>query len=394
VVGRSGPGQEGPAFRRDEFRITRRSTAGRRSCELGGGVPTISFRDIEVQERESDLVGASFGRSFFVLDDYGPLREAGDAYYVAPNPPFGAVFTYYLKDGVKPAAEARREEEAKLAKDGKPVPFPGWDRLRQEEDEEKPAVVLIVKDEAGQVVRRIAAPAAKGLHRVAWNLRYPAVEPTRLEALPRESWEREAVGPMVVPGRFTVTMAKVADGITTALAGPQEFVVESLNTASLPEKDKAALLAFQEKAGELQRALMGAGAAAEDALGNIRLIKKALLDTPKSDPKLAEAARAIEKRIQDELVVLFGDRTRGTRSEPTEPALMGRVSAQLDATAPITATARRGSDRGRRIREAPGRDAASDRDRSQEAPGRPRGRRRAVDARPRRPHLEEIKRGK
>ncbi|OGD19081.1 MAG: glycosyl hydrolase [Candidatus Aminicenantes bacterium RBG_16_63_16] len=363
-------------FAGTEFGIYATIDGGKTWLKLGGGVPTISFRDIEVQERESDLVGASFGRSFFVLDDYGPLREMseeslakkaalfpvkkalqyvplrpidsdtkgclGENYYTAPNPPFGAVFTYYLKDGVKSAAEARREAEAKLVKDGKDVPFPGWDALRKEENEEKPAVVLIVEDEAGQVVRRIAALAAKGLHRVAWNLRYPAVDPPQLETARRESWERDPVGPMVVPGRFTVTLAKVADGVITALAAPQTFVVESLNLASLPEKDKAALLGFQKKAGELQRAMMGAGAAAEDGLKNLKYIRKALLDAPKADPKLAETARAIEKRIQDELAVLFGDRTRGMRSEPAEPSLMDRVSAQLDATAPITAMARRG----------------------------------------------------
>jgi photosystem II stability/assembly factor-like uncharacterized protein len=363
-------------FAGTEFGIYATLDAGKTWLKLGGGVPTISFRDIEVQERESDLVGASFGRGFYVLDDYSPLREMseeslakeaalfpvktalqyvplrpidsdakgclGEAYYTAPNPPFGAVFTYHLKDGVKSAAEARREAEAKLVKEGKPVPFPGWDALRKEENEEKPAVVLIVADEAGQVVRRIAAPAGKGLHRAAWDLRYPAVEPTRLETAPSEPWERDPVGPMVVPGRFSVTLAKVADGVTTSLAGPRTFVVEPLNLAGLPEKDKAALLDFQKKAGELQRAMMGAGAAAEDALKNIRYVKKALLETPKADPKLAEAARAIEKRIQDELVVLFGDRTRGLRSEPTEPSLMERVTAQLDATGPITATAKRG----------------------------------------------------
>jgi photosystem II stability/assembly factor-like uncharacterized protein len=363
-------------FAGTEFGIYATIDGGKTWLKLGGGVPTISFRDIEVQERESDLVGASFGRSFFVLDDYGPLREMseeslakeaalfpvkkalqyvplrpidsdtkgclGENYYAAPNPPFGAVFTYYLKDGVKSAAEARREAEAKLVKDGKDVPFPGWDALRKEENEEKPAVVLIVEDEGGQAVRRIAAPAAKGLHRVAWNLRYPAVDPPQLETARRESWERDPVGPMVVPGRFTVTLAKVADGVITALAAPRTFVVESLNLASLPEKDKAALLEFQRKAGEMQRAMMGAGAAAEDALKNLKYIRKALLDAPKADPKLAETARAIEKRIQDELVVLFGDRTRAMRSEPAEPSLMDRVSAQLDATASITATARRG----------------------------------------------------
>ncbi len=363
-------------FAGTEFGIYATLDGGKTWLKLGGGVPTISFRDIEVQERESDLVGASFGRGFFVLDDYSPLREMseaglakgdalyavkkalqyvpkrpidsdmkgclGETYYAAPNPPFGAVFTYYLKDGVKSAAEARREAEAKLVKDGKDVPFPGWDALRKEENEEKPAVVLIIADEAGQIVRRVAAPATKGLHRVAWNLRYPAADPTQLETARRESWERDPVGPMVVPGRFSVTLAKVADGVTTPLAGPQAFVVESLNLASLPEKDKTALLEFQRKAGEMQRAMMGAGAAAEDALKNLKYIRKALLDAPKADPKLAEAARGIEKRVQDELIVLFGDRTRAMRSEPTEPSLMERVTAQLDATGPITATAKRG----------------------------------------------------
>jgi len=363
-------------FAGTEFGIYATLDGGKSWLKLGGGVPTISFRDIEVQERESDLVGASFGRSFFVLDDYSPLREMtedslakeaalfpvkkalqymplrpidsdgkgclGETFYLAPNPPFGAVFTYYLKDGVKSAAEARREAEAKLIKEGKPVPFPGWDALRREENEPKPTVILIVADEAGQVVRRITAPAGKGLRRVAWNLRYPGTEPTQLEAPQRESWQRESFGPMAVPGTFTVTLAKVVDGVTTPLAGPQSFVVESLGLASLPEKDKAALLDFQKKAGELQRAMMGAGAAAEDALKNLTYVKKALLDAPKADLKLAEAARAIEKRIQDQIVVLFGDQTRGMRSEPAEPSLMDRVTAQLDATGPITATAKRG----------------------------------------------------
>jgi photosystem II stability/assembly factor-like uncharacterized protein len=363
-------------FAGTEFGIYATLDGGKTWLKLGGGLPVISFRDIEVQEREGDLVGASFGRSFFILDDYSPLRELteeglakeaalfpvkkalaymplkpidsdgkgclGETFYLAPNPPFGAIFTYYLKDGVKSAAETRREGEAKLVKDGKPVPFPGWDELRNEENEDKPAVVLIVTDEAGEVVRRVAAPADKGLHRVAWDLRYPAVEPTVLETARRDDLGRAPSGPMVVPGQFTVTLAKIADGVTTTLAGPRPFVVESLSLASLPEKDKAALLDFQKKAGELQRAMMGAGAAAEDALKNLKFIKKALVDSPKADPKLAETAQAIAARLQSEVMVLFGDQTRAQRSEPTEPSLMERVTAKLDATGPITATAKRG----------------------------------------------------
>ena len=42
---------------------------------LSGGVPTIPFRDLKLHRRDDDLVGASFGRGFYVLDDYSPLRE-------------------------------------------------------------------------------------------------------------------------------------------------------------------------------------------------------------------------------------------------------------------------------------------------------------------------------
>jgi photosystem II stability/assembly factor-like uncharacterized protein len=361
-------------FAGTEFGIFLTLDGGKRWLKLGGGVPTISFRDIEIQERENDLVGASFGRGFFVLDDYSPLRRIteealgrdavlfpakpalryiplrpidsaakgclGDSFYTAPNPPFGAVFTYYLKEAVKSSAALRRDEEKALGKAGKTVPFPGWDKLRKEEGEDKPEILLTVTDEAGQVVRRITGPTAQGLHRVAWDLRYPAVDPTRLEEPSRESWDWVPVGPLVVPGTFTVALSKRIGGITTLIGEPQKFVVESLGLAVLAEKDRAALLAFQKKAGELQRAMMGAAAAAEDALKNLRFMKKALADTPKADLKLAEAVVGLEMKIRESLRELVGDSTIQARSEAAPPSLMERLNAQLDATAPITATVR------------------------------------------------------
>lgn len=365
-------------FAGTEFGIYATLNGGGNWHKLGGGVPVISFRDIEIQERENDLVGASFGRSFFVLDDYSPLRQIdegalaepailfpvkkalsyiplrpidspaknslGETYYLAPNPPFGAVFTYYLKDALKPAAEARREEERKLVKEGKPVTFAGWDTLRKEQLEHKPEIVLTVTDQAGQVVRRITGPAGKGLHRVAWDLRYPAVDPTQLEERERESWEYAPQGPLVVPGTFTVALANKVDGVLTPLGSPKMFVVESLTLATLPEKDKAALLAYQKKAGELQRAMMGTSAAAEEALKSLAFMRKALVDTPRADPKLMEQARAIETEIRAAMRELVGDMTVARRSEARLPSLMERVSAQTGSTGPITKTVLRDYD--------------------------------------------------
>jgi photosystem II stability/assembly factor-like uncharacterized protein len=364
-------------FAGTEFGIYATVDGGKRWIKLSGGVPTISFRDIEVQERESDLVGASFGRGFFILDDYSSLRQLdektleqdtllfpvrkammyipqrplqdqgkaflGDALYLAPNPPFGAVFTYYLRESLKTAAEARREEEKNLEKAGKPIPFPGWDKLRKEEAEaeEKPEIILTVTDEAGQVVRRITGPAGKGIHRVAWDLRYPAIEPIEPQAPGREEWEHNPEGPLVVPGRFTVSLAKKVDGVLTPFGQPQMFTVESLNLASLPEKDRQALLDFQKKAGELQRAMMGAGSAAEEAAKNLEFMKKALLNTPKADPRLGERAKELETRLRQAMIQIYGDWTIRRRSEAANPSLIERVSAQLSTTCPITETVKR-----------------------------------------------------
>ncbi len=358
-----------------EYGIYATFDGGKRWVKLAGGLPTISFRDIKIQERESDLVGGSFGRSIYILDDYSPLRQIdeaslqenallfpvkkalmyipqtpigssgkgcfGDAYFTAPNRPFGAVFTYYLKEALKTGAQARRDAEKAKVKDGKSVTFAGWDALRAESLEEDPAIILTVTDVSGQVVRQVTGPVTQGINRVAWDLRYAPVDPTQLESSFREEWESEPQGPLVVPGRFTVTLASRVGGVLTPLAPPQAFAVESLALASTPEKDRAGLLAFQQKAGELQRAMMGASGAADEALRNIRYMKKALVDTPRADPRLSEQLRAIEKRLREALTRLQGDRVVRERSEASAPSLMDRVSGQLGSTSPITGTVKR-----------------------------------------------------
>ena len=227
------------------------------------------------RKRENDLVGASFGRGFFVLDDFTPLRHVssdlfkkeahifpvkkalsyiqlrplelegkaymGDGYYLAENPPFGAIFTYYLKEDLKTAKQKRRATEKKLAKEGKSVPFPGWEEIRKQEREEDPTIVFTVKDQSGQVVRQVTGPVTKGIHRVAWDLRYPPVSPTKLvDPIDPNPWELPPKGPMVVPGTFTVSIAKQVDGVLTPMGNSQSFTVESLGLGTLEAKDKKA----------------------------------------------------------------------------------------------------------------------------------------------------------
>ncbi|UCF40689.1 MAG: glycosyl hydrolase [Gemmatimonadota bacterium] len=344
-------------FAGTEFGVFFTVNGGQKWVQLKGGMPTIAIRDIEIQRRENDLVLASFGRGFFILDDYTPLRELSDgfaqqreahifpvkrawmyieqrtlgggekasqgaSFYTAPNPEFGATFTYYLRDALKTREAQRQEQEGKLAKAGQDTPYPAWEALKAEDREEDPAVTLIVRDEGGNVVRRIAGKTGKGIHRVTWDFRYPAYTPTRLGG---GGGFGGGDGPMALPGTYTVSLERRVNGVTTELVPATPFEVEPLGVASLGETDRAALLAFQKQTGELQRAVMGADRAADEAANRLRYIKKAIEESPNVDLALRDEARALELRLMDLQEALNGDPTRPQRNEPEIPGIMDRV---------------------------------------------------------------------
>jgi photosystem II stability/assembly factor-like uncharacterized protein len=247
--------------------------------------PTISFRDLEIQRRENDLVGASFGRSFFILDDYSPLRgitpellagegalfaprrawwyiergplgfgrkaSQGDSFFTAPNPPFGAVFTYYLPETLKTKEAQRQEKEKQLKEAGEDTPFPGWDSVREEQKESAPAVILTIRDTDGKVVRELHdSSTKKGFHRVAWDLRYPATQAIGV----RGSYISPDVrGFLAAPGSYNATLSTRVDGVMTQLAGPVPFEVERLTKGTLPEASAEQVVAFWKRMDRLQR---------------------------------------------------------------------------------------------------------------------------------------------
>ena len=245
------------------------------------GTPTVPFRDLAIQEREHDLVGASFGRSFWILDDYSPLREmneetmARDAHlfatrdawwysprdndpgvgadqYAAENPAFGAVFTYHLKEGFESLAKARQEKEKELTEAGQDVPFLGYDALDAEARQTDPIVWLTVYDEDGAVVRKIKGEMSAGIHRTAWDLRYPS---TRALA-PGQSGDdgdgRWSAGPLAAPGTYTVRLSKQERGEVNELAGPVTFRVKALHESTVEGPDPREYQAYRLEVKEVQ----------------------------------------------------------------------------------------------------------------------------------------------
>ena len=364
-----------------EFGLFFTQDGGKAWQPLKGGFPTISVRDLEIQTRESDLVVGTFGRGIYVLDDYSPLRRKapalaatpatlfdvkdtwlyvqgdrfgggakgnrGVSFWQASNPPYGAVFTYYLRDGLTTRKQRRQKVEQERRKAKKGNPYPSWDALRKEDREEVPQVILTVRDESGAVVRRLTGPIKKGLHRVAWNLRYPTTRPVDLGPKRfRPPWWRAPQGPMVLPGKYSVSLSQRLDGEEKPLSGSVSFAVKPLERNSpLVTKDRAALLAFQQQTADLLRAIEGASKSLEEMNRRVDHLKVAVDATPSASRALAHRLRVIEGQLDEIGVRMNGDKTVASRNEPTPWPIRRRVNSVVfshwDSQASVTGTHRR-----------------------------------------------------
>ncbi len=363
-----------------EFGVYVSLEGGGRWLPLGSGLPVVAVRDLAIQRRENDLVLGTFGRGFYVLDDYSPLRELseqslseegqlfavkpawmymesmrlglpgksfqGDSFYSAPNPPFGATFTYYLQDDLETLEAQRHRARDEAEEAGEATAYPSWDTLRAEAREEPPSVFLTVRDPAGNIVRRIEGATTKGIHRSNWDLRYAPAVPAQLEAYDTSNpFSPPPTGSLAVPGTYQVTLSKRIDGVETVVSAAQSFETKPLGTASLPANDYQALVDFQGQTARLQRAVLGAIEVVGGAQGRLALIKVAMRDTPGIDTAMHLRVRDLEHRLADLEVALTGDRVVGRRSKAISPAIVDRVwdvvAGHWTATSAPTQTHRR-----------------------------------------------------
>jgi len=338
-----------------EFGVFATVDEGGSWVQLKGGLPTIQIRDMDIHRTENDLVLATFGRGFYVLDDYTPLRQIteqaleqeavlfpvrdalryvektsrigdrGHDFYAADNPPFGATFTYYLKDGFKSRTDQRLEAEKDAVKAETEIVIPSFDDLRAEDEELDPAMVFTVRDGDGNVIRRVNGCAKKGIHRVSWDLRYPSSRPTDISDKKPSRWGTPWVGPLAAPGTYTVSMAKKIDGVMTEIAGPVEFEVVNLSLAALPGAPPDEASAFEAKVARLQRAVTGAVKLTGEIEDRLAHLRKAILDTPAADAVQLATARALQTELDDINIALVGDPTKGERNVFTPPSISDRV---------------------------------------------------------------------
>jgi hypothetical protein len=349
-----------------EFGVFFTIDGGGKWTKLAGGAPTIPFRDLAIQKRENDLVGATFGRGFWILDDYTPLRtitaeqlqrEAtlfpvrdalwyipslplgdfeengksgqGDGFFVAANPPFGAVFTYYLKDGLKTSQELRREREKKLEAEGTASSHPGWDAIRAEETEDTPAIVMTVTDDEGNIVRRLEGSLSAGFHRLSWDLRYPLSSPWT----PETGGEQYIMipGPLVVPGLYQVNLAKRINGQLTVLSDPQSFEVVQMREPGLKGASPEQVVSFTRDLDDLNRQVQGAASAITTALIEAGAIKDTLLQS-NAALSLRDTTRSLELELLEMQDRINGNVARDLYGDPGPVSVKRRIETAMMGT--------------------------------------------------------------
>ena len=343
-----------------EFGVFFSNDGGENWKQLKAGIPTVAVRDIDIQKRENDLVLGTFGRGFFVLDDYSALRNTkeanlesntmlftvrdallyeysyplglpgksfqGDSYWQGDNLGSVAIFTYYIKDTIETLRKKRRIDEKDALKNDSIVSYPSYEDLTAERNEEEPMLWFTIKNAAGNIVRKIEKSPGTGVQRIEWDLRTPSKNPISLVS--QEFYNPFAgkdEGTLIAPGVYTIEMVLWHHGEVIPLSGPVSFNVIPLDNTSMPAENRDDLVQFKANVNELSRALRGTQSAIDLLETELKHIRKAIARTEQPTEVLLTDVRSIEAELRDIRIDLNGDRVAGTLDIDTPPSVSNRV---------------------------------------------------------------------
>lgn len=330
-------------FAGTEFGVFFTLDGGENWAALKSGLPTIAVRDIAIQERENDLVLGTFGRGFYVLDNYSPLREleyvleqesaffttkpgllfrrasiGGTAYkgaqlYKAKNPEVGTTFEWYLAEGANRVKENRSEANEELPH------YPSLDQLQKEDWEEQPYLIFEVSDSLGNPVARFTKADSKGISRYTWDGRMSSKASIRTNGEPIT----EAYGTtFVLPGTYYMSLSRSTNGTLETLVARHEFKVNHLyNYEGIDMEFNQSVDALMARSNEVSARYSELNAA-------LNKLRAGLRNTPGASLEDLSTTRTIEMELKELGVLLNGNSTRKKREFETAGSL-GDVTGLL-----------------------------------------------------------------
>lgn len=362
-----------------EFGVFTSPSGGDYWKQLKAGLPTIAVRDMAIHPREDDLVLGTFGRGFFVLDDYSslrtlteaveqpgmlmPVRDAwlyvekyplglpgkafqGDNYYIGDNLAPVAMITWFLREAPQTKQEQRRQAEQANKTEGKDNIYPSYEELVAERQEEAPHLLFTIRDAQGQVVRKLTQKPGAGLQRTYWDLRYAPDDPIDLTPPPfYNPFAGTEEGLLVAPGRYTVEMELFHEGEFTTRGEPVAFTVKALDNTVLPAPNREEKLAFQQEVAELNQELAAVRQKMSELSNQMRHIREAILRTEEEQEELFAMYQAIDGRARDIRQELSGDPVARQLDMDQPMSVSSRIGAinyqQFNTTSAPTETHRR-----------------------------------------------------
>jgi len=343
-------------FTGTEFGLFTSWDAGNDWKALKSGLPTVAVKDIEIQEREDDLVLATFGRGFYILDDYSPLREfealnkaeaiifsvktaklfnpsrplgysgsgfQGAGFYLAPNPEIGVRFTYYNPEISKSLKDLRKEKEKKQFEEGVVISYPSGEELQKEDLEVAPYLQLLITDRNSKEIIRLNKPQTKGLSQWFWDGRYPSKE-----GVSNSGGKPENRSTSFVPeGEYFAQLYAIDSRASKAIGAKQSFAIEYLEGGQLPAKNLQNLARFQRKADETSAQLTlieNRVARLSKELKHIRSNAMLMVNMPEnSNLKLTE----LELKIDNLKTKLYGNSRLQKLEFETSPGIVERMGS-------------------------------------------------------------------
>ncbi len=358
-----------------EFGVYFTLNGGKNWMQIKGGMPTICVRDMAIQKRENDLVLASFGKGFFVLDDYSLLQRVkkedfeneatlfavkdaflyipatplghtgksfqGASYYTAPNPAIGSTIYYYLKKEYKTLKDIRKEKEKQRMEKGLDVFYPSADSIRLEDNEAKAFVVCVITDKNGNLVRKLKAEAKKGMHTLVWDGRYAATTPVSFYTPnPDNPYEDDDKGYFAMPGEYTAQLYEVSNKENEEvrkIGNPVSFKLKSLGMSSIPVQDVAAVENFNKELAGLRRVVGGTDAYIGEMSERLKYIEKALLQSTDLGVDLNNDVHKLKNRLHTVTLRMHGDRSLASREFETLPGIMSTIDGLAYGAFNVTA---------------------------------------------------------
>jgi len=278
---------------------------------LQNNLPHAPVYGLAIQPNFSDLVVATYGRGFWILDDITPLRTLSSAVVSKDLHLFPPRAAYRLHDAEQPFAVSYDASAGFSPPYGAPIDFysrTGGDTAT------KDSVSLTISDASGALVRTIKAPRNAGIGRVWWNLRGDLTKQARLRTSPEYSpWfpvsleGRDApgvgrFGVLVAPGTYTVRISGTSES--------QTVVVKRDPNDAAPDGDLAQNVALSKQLTSDLDAAVGMINALENVRGQLYAMK-ATVGSDSTRKDVASAADSLDTKL---LVVerkLFQTRTTG-----------------------------------------------------------------------------------